>query len=76
MAYNNAGYYGSMELPFQFFIKAIRPPGQGIPDVNGYGMSNGGYATYPLPWGYINSFPSDYGLSEASILLTWTTISR
>lgn len=64
-AYNHAGAYGSMELPFQFFIQCTRPTGEGIPFVNGYGMSNGGYATYPQPWGYVGpSFPSDYGTGE------------
>jgi hypothetical protein len=65
LAYNYAGAYGSMELPFQFFIKCIRPSTGGIPDVSGYCMSGAGYATIPQPYGYIGSnFPPDTGASE------------
>lgn len=64
LAYNESGYYGSMLLPFQFFVQATRPPGEGIPDVNGYCMSNSGYATYPQPFGYISTHPTDSGLGE------------
>lgn len=64
LAYNQSGAYGSMELPFQFFIRCTRPLGEGIPIVNGYSMSNGGYGTYPQPFGYIGTFPPDYGTGE------------
>lgn len=64
-AYGFAGAYGSMELPFQFFIACTRPNGEGIPLVNGYSMASAGYATYPQPWGFVGpSFPSDTGTGE------------
>ena len=44
IGYGVAGYYGSMLLPFQVFIIAFLPPGTGIPNVSGYGISTGGYS--------------------------------
>jgi hypothetical protein len=43
MAYGLAGGWGSLRLPLQFFITAIRPATPGISMVAGYGTSNGGY---------------------------------
>lgn len=65
IAYNKAGYYGSMLMPFQYFMRATRPTGAGIPLVNGYSMASGGYATIPQPFGYIGaSRPGDMGTGE------------
>ena len=41
--YGVAGGYGSVSLPGQAFITAYRPATTGIPLVNGYGGSAGGY---------------------------------
>ncbi len=46
--YGLAGGYGSMLLPFQAFVNALRPTGSGIPNVGGYGGTAGG----PGPGGY------------------------
>lgn len=43
--YNAAGGYGSLQLPFQAFVTAYRPIGQGIPNVAGYGNPEGAYNT-------------------------------
>lgn len=47
LAYNTAGGYGSLLLPFQCFVKASRPSGGGVADVQGYylgsGWAGGGY---------------------------------
>ena len=43
MGYNVAGGYGSLALPFQVFVVAYRPIGQGIPNVAGYGDPEAGY---------------------------------
>ncbi|MGE8152473.1 phage head spike fiber domain-containing protein [Pseudomonas vancouverensis] len=40
-----AGSYGSVLLPYQAFITAFRPNGQGLPFVSGYGISTGAYST-------------------------------
>lgn len=45
MGYGVAGGYGSLLLPFQAFVTAYRPAGQGIPLVAGYGAAPGGYGT-------------------------------
>lgn len=43
MAYGQAGGWGSLQLPFQFFITATRPATPGIGTLAGYGVSSGGY---------------------------------
>lgn len=42
--YSAAGSYGSIVSNYQAFVTAYRPIGQGIPDVQGYGTSVGGYS--------------------------------
>jgi hypothetical protein len=69
MAYSKAGSYGSMDLPYQFFIRCTRPLGEGIPTISGYNMSGGGYATAPQPFGFVGAlFPAIYGTSAYSKL--------
>jgi hypothetical protein len=43
LAYDQAGGYGSVLLPFQAFITIARPVSQGIALVDGYGQGAGGY---------------------------------
>lgn len=47
MAYNTAGGWGSLQLPFQFFVTAYRPNSGGVSNVGGYylgsGWAGGGY---------------------------------
>jgi hypothetical protein len=50
LAYNAAGGYGSLALPFQAFITAYRPIGQGIANVGGYGTEVGGYGVGALEY--------------------------
>ncbi len=45
MGYGVAGGYGSLACPYQAFVVAYRPAGQGIPFVGGYGTPVGGYST-------------------------------
>jgi hypothetical protein len=51
LAYGLAGGYGSMLLPFQFFVTAFRPHGMGVASVAGWG-SPGGF----------NGMPGGYGV--------------
>ena len=44
LGYSVAGGYGSMLLPTQLFVTAIRPAGSGIPLIAGYGISTAGYS--------------------------------
>lgn len=55
MGYGVAGHYGSLGMPFQFFMTVTRPDGQGIPVVgpyysNGVG-SPGGYGVGAMEYG-------------------------
>jgi hypothetical protein len=43
LAYGLIGGWGSLEMPFQFFVTAIRPPSPGISMLAGYGTPNGAY---------------------------------
>ncbi len=43
LAYNTAGGYGSLQLPYQSFVTAFRPLSTGLVGVAGYGTPNGGY---------------------------------
>jgi hypothetical protein len=40
--YNVAGCYGSLQMPFQFFITIERPSGLGVPGLMGYGNIGAG----------------------------------
>lgn len=67
--YGVAGAYGSLITPFQVFVTAIRPVGEGIPTVNGYSMSHSGYSVLPgNPFGYISSVPPNYGTGQYASL--------
>ncbi len=43
LAYGQAGGWGNLELPLQFFITVARPPTPGVSMLAGYGTPNGGY---------------------------------
>lgn len=45
LAYNIAGGYGSLLMPYQVLVTAFRPATAGIPNVIGYGGPAGGYST-------------------------------
>lgn len=45
LAYGTVGGYGSVVLPYQSFVTAFRPVGQGIPNIAGYGIPTGAYST-------------------------------
>ncbi|QEL14797.1 hypothetical protein [Limnoglobus roseus] len=45
VGYGVGGGYGALNLPYQAFVTAFRPAGQGIPYVSGYGSTVGGYTT-------------------------------
>ncbi|WP_271024998.1 hypothetical protein [Rhizobium sp. RCAM05973] len=45
LAYNLAGGYGSLLMPYEILITAHRSPNGGIPNVIGYGGPAGGYST-------------------------------
>jgi hypothetical protein len=43
--YGVAGGYGSLAVPYQAFVIAYRPRGQGIPNIAGYNFPQGAYST-------------------------------
>ena len=43
LAYGQAGGWGHLGLPFQFFVSVTRPATPGVGILSGYGTSNGGY---------------------------------
>lgn len=61
-----AGAYGSMSYPFQCFVRAYRPLGEGIANVNGYSGMLSGYQTLPPGgFGYVDGRrPLNMGLGQ------------
>jgi hypothetical protein len=85
MGYGLTGGYGSLRVPFQAFVKAFRPIGQGIPFVGGYGNSVGAYST-PSQLEYANESLIQGAVSDSDIFaaissvqpvgtICWTQIS-
>jgi hypothetical protein len=66
IGYGVAGAYGSLLLNYQAFIKAYRPSGSGIPLIQGYGTSPGGYAA-PSRAAYANLGDMTTGVTDAAI---------
>ena len=50
LAYCQAGGWGSLSIPYQFFVQAYRPIETGVPYVAGYGDSCGGYGAGSVAW--------------------------
>ncbi len=63
--YGAAGAYGSQLLPYQSFVQAFRPGGQGIPNIAGYGIPTGAYST-PSQAEYA-SLSSTQGVTDADL---------
>jgi hypothetical protein len=85
MGYGLAGGYGSMTIPYQFFVHAYRPNNLPINNASGYAMGPGGYNTAPMFYADTSDFQGNIGDAEiyASIAavvpttsIAWTTISN
>jgi hypothetical protein len=50
MAWNTAGGWGSMALPFQAFLTVTVPPAGGIAYADGWGGYSGGYGVGAIEW--------------------------
>lgn len=54
LGYGVAGHWGSLLLPFEFFVTAYRPEGEGVASVAGYyygsGWAGGGYGVGAIQW--------------------------
>jgi hypothetical protein len=85
LGYNNTGGYGSMNLPYQFFVTAYRPNDLPISNAGGYNNGPGGYGAGLLAYASAEEFAGNIGDDEiyASIAavipvscIAWTNISN
>lgn len=54
VGYCSAGGWGNLSLPFQCFVTAFRPRGNGVADVSGWGLFGGGYGCGHLEYANID----------------------
>jgi len=84
VAYGVAGGWGSLDLPFQFFVTAYRPAGVGIGSVSGWGCDGGGYGQGSLEYASLTMMQGQ--VTDADIctaitdvlpvgVIAWTRIS-
>ena len=85
VAYGLTGGWGNLNLPFQFFVNAARPSGNGIAQVAGWGTNGGGYGTGAIEYGSLamsqgQLMDSDIYGAIASVLpvacTAWTRIAN
>ena len=85
LGYGVAGGWGSLGLPFQFFVTAYRPHGTGIAAVAGWNASVGAYGVGALEYASPSMIAgqvtdSDIFASVAAVLpanaIAWTQISN
>jgi hypothetical protein len=84
IAYGAAGGWGSLNLPFQFFVTAHRPVSVGIGSVSGWGCCGGGYGQGSLEYANLTMMQgqvtdADICTSITDVLpvgvIAWTRIS-
>lgn len=84
VAYGGGGGWGSLDLPFQFFVTAFRPPGTGIAVVSGWCSGSGGYGAGAIEYADLSMVQgqvTDTDINEgiAGVLpvtaIAWTRIS-
>jgi hypothetical protein len=68
LAYGRAGGWGSLQLPFQFFITATRPATPGVGMLAGYGTSPGGYGEGTISYVDLSLLPGH--VTDADIQAT------
>ncbi len=82
--YGSAGGWGSLALPFQFFVTAYRPGGAGIAAVCGWGEPAGGYGVGAIEYASLDMLQgqvtdADIDAAIAGVLpaasIAWTRIS-
>jgi hypothetical protein len=84
VAYGVAGGWGSLQLPFQFFVTAYRPIGSGIALVAGWNSGLGGYGVGAIEYADLSMIQGqitddDINAGIASVLpvavIGWTRIT-
>jgi hypothetical protein len=68
LAYGRVGGWGSLKLPFQFFVTAVHPPSPGISMLAGYGTPNGGYGNGAISYVALSMLPGH--ITEQNIQTT------
>ena len=68
MAYGQAGGWGSLQLPLQFFVTATRPATPGVGMLGGYGTSYGGYGEGAISYIDLSLLPGS--VTDADIQTT------
>ena len=90
LAWNTAGGWGSLNLPYQCFVTAYRPKGGGIANVGGWGEADtdfalGGWNSGALAWGnasLISGTVTDAQMLAAVVeslpaaTIAWTALSN
>lgn len=85
LAYGVGGGWGSLQLPFQFFVTAYRPTGSGVAMVAGWGAPAGGYGIGQIQFASLNMVlgqvtDQDVNNTIANVLpitsIGWTRISN
>jgi hypothetical protein len=90
LGYGAAGGWGSLMLPFQFFVTAFRPLGSGVPSVGGWGQipagaAGGGWGTGAIEYAslaMVQSQVTDADINSAIAstvpvaVTAWTRISN
>ena len=84
VAYGAAGGWGNLNLPFQCFITAYRPTGNGIASVAGWGGTGGGYGLGSIEYASLSMIEGQITDSDINAAITdvlpvsvigWTRIS-
>jgi hypothetical protein len=57
LAYGAAGGWGSLKLPWQFFVSVTRPPVPGLANLSGYDVPAAGYCRGPISYVGLSSLP-------------------
>jgi hypothetical protein len=70
MAYGQAGGWGSLQLPFQFFVTVTRPATAGVAMLAGYGTPNGGFGQGAMSYIDISLLPGEVGDAEIQATLS------
>jgi hypothetical protein len=68
MAYGQAGGWGSLQLPLQFFVTTMRPPTPVVGMIAGYNTSNGGYGNGAISYVDLSLLPGH--VTDADIQTT------
>jgi hypothetical protein len=85
LGYNALGGYGSLGLPYQFFVTAFRPNETPISNAGGYGVGPGGYGTGLMFYADVASLMGTVSDSEIyaaisnaipTTSIAWTTLSN